>query len=138
MRLITCVFIPLAAFSNLTRSLRLTDATCRSILENAQATRRQNDILLELLKCQKKENSKLNSYLQAKLPNLGDYFPLKDSPTLARFMDNSDGLFSLRRGEMYNLMLTCVHEKKNIFATSLLNTFFSTEFIMTHTWPTHK
>ena len=120
------------------RSLRVTDSTCRSILENAQATRRQNDILLELLRCQKEENSKLNAYLQAKLPNMGEFFPLKDGETLQRFMDNSDGLFSIRRGEMYNLMFTCVSDKSNLFGTAILKTFFSQNFINTHTWPTYK
>ena len=83
-------------------------------------------------------NDRMNSYLKSKIPNMTEYFPLRDSNSVERFLDNSDGLFNLRRSEFENMLIPCIHEKKNLFGTAVLKAFFSNEFIQTHSWPTQK
>lgn len=91
-----------------------------------------------MLTSQKDENAKVNGYLKTKIPNMAEFFPLKDSESLERFLDSSDGLFHLRRAEFANLLIPCVSEKKNLFGTAVLNSLFSDEFVKTHSWPTNR
>lgn len=120
------------------RNLNGTNAICRSLLEERASDRKQSDVILSLLLEQREENRKLSSFLKAKIPDMNKYFPIKDNETLARFLDESDGLYPLRRAEFYNMVQNCNHDKKNLFATSLLYTCFSEEYIRNHTWPTNK
>lgn len=123
---------------NIQRTVRANNANTRALLLDTQATRKQNDLLIEMFQEHKEENRKMSSYLQARITNLSQYFPLKDSATLELFLDESDGLFPLRRAEFYNWLLPCVTDKKNRFGTAILNTFFTKEFVKTHTWPTYR
>ena len=107
----------------------------KASLEIAEGTRKQNEEIIQLLKQQKVDNQQRNTYLEAKIPDLSHYFPLPDIETLDQFMDKSDGLFPLKRGEFYSLLMSCRHPKKSTFATSLVKTLFSNEFLRITTWP---
>lgn len=130
--------LSLASMNRMNRSIQEAIAYARSIANDTQITRKQNEELLSLVRDQNAKNKKMNSYLMAKVPDMNDYFPLRDSATLDRFLDEWDGLYPLRRSEFYNLLLTCASDKKNLFGTSILNTFFSSEYISSHTWPTNR
>ena len=95
-------------------------------------------MIIKLLLDQKEENKKVRSLVEAKIPDLKEFFPLKDSAALDRFLDQSDGLYPLRRSQFYNMLLLCVHEKQNTFGTSILKAFFSPDYIKTHRWPTYS
>lgn len=120
------------------RGLKNTNSICRSILEVSQGTRKQNDEILSLSKQQKEENKKRNSLLETKVPDLKEYFPVKDSATLRRFLDESDGLFPVRRSLFYDMCHMCVHKKQNLFGTALLRSCFSQEYINSHVWPSKR
>lgn len=124
--------------SSMARGLKVTNSICRSILEVSQGTRKQNDELLTLTKGQKTENQKMNTFLQAKIPDIKKYFPIPDTATLRQFLDDSDGLFALKRSEFYNMCSCCAHEKKNLFGTAVLRNFFAQSYINTHIWPTKR
>lgn len=94
--------------------------------------------MMELLIEEKEENKKLKTYLKSKVPDISNFFPLKNAASVERFLDESDGLFHLRYAEFENMFGPCIHKKKNIFGTSLLNAFFSDEFVKTYSWPTHR
>ena len=89
-----------------------------------------------MVRGQCEDNQKLISQVKIKIPDMSTYFPLPDSATLARFLDESDGMYEHRTAELENLLILCLSNKKNLFGTSLINTFFSTSYINTHSWPT--
>ena len=103
-----------------------------------KALKKQNAELIELVKKDKENNDKVNTYLQAKVPDMSDYFPLKDSAALERFLDTSDGLYPLRRAEFSNMLLNIVDDKPKKIRAGILKSFFALEFIKCHTWPTNR
>ena len=112
-----------------------TNSIVRSNHQDLQAIKKENKTIIELLNKSRDENRKVNSYLQANIPDMKSFFPLQDEEMLQRFLDETDGLFPLRRQEFCNMILPCVTDKKNSFGTAILNTFFSKNFIKTHSWP---
>ena len=94
--------------------------------------------MLALLLEQREENRRLSTFLKAKIPDIKKFFPIQNNQILQQFMDESDGLFPLRRSEFYNFVSSCASDKKNLFATTLLNNCFSDEYIANHVWPTHR
>ena len=107
----------------------------------AEGNRKQNDEIIELLKLQNERSQKMDSYLQAKIPDMGKYFPLKDIETLNNFLDDSDGLYALRRAEFYNYLMCTppeANQKKNLFGTAIIKTLFSNEFLRITTWPANN
>ena len=117
---------------------KIMDAITRTILEISQVNLKKNEEIENLLLEQKNNNKNINSYLMAKIPDMNEFFPLKDDNQLNRFLDNSDGLYPLRRAEFYNMLYNIRTEKKNQFGTAILKTFFSMEYIKTHKWPCNK
>ena len=69
---------------------------------------------------------------------MGKYFPLPDDQTLLRFLDDSEGLYALKRAEFYNHLLKCLSTKKNLFGNHLMKLLFSGNFLKTHAWPTNN
>ena len=117
------------------RNLTHTNSVVRSIQDDTSYTRQQNDVFISLFKKQQEDNQKMRSYIESKIPNIKDYFPLKDDAAIDRFFDKSDGQFELRRSEFYNMLCQFHIDKENLFATSLLRSCFSKKIIKTHTWP---
>ena len=132
-----CNFLS-GSFGKFSKTLRGNNALAKSSLEVAESTRKQNEIIIELLNQQKKDNSNMNAYIQAKIPAMGKYFPLPDVDTLMRFMDDSDGLYSIRRAEFFNYLTNCATNKKNLFGTAIMQTLFSNDFLRVTTWPTNN
>lgn len=128
----------LASLSKMSSKLRLSNDIIRSIKNDTTATRNQNDLLVKMFKEQKEDNQRMNAFLHSKIPDMNDYFPLKDTAAMDRFLDEWDGLYPLKRSEFYNMLINCVSEKPNLFGTAILNTFFSEEFIKTHSWPSAR
>lgn len=120
------------------RTIRLTNTNTRAILLDTSTSKKQNEQILEILANEQHHNGKVRSYLEAKIPDIDEFFPVRDNKTLERFLDESDGLYPLRRSELMNRLYLCSAERKNIFATSVLNSLFSDNYINTHAWPTHK
>ena len=123
------------SFAKFSKSLRGNNAIAKASLEIAESNRKKNDIIIEMLTCQREHNQKMNSYVQAKIPNMNEYFPLPDRQTLLRFLDPSDGLYPLRRAEFYNFLVTNLSNKNNLFGTALMRSLFSGNFLKTQTWP---
>ena len=122
---------------NMSKYLKNTNAIARAVLEDTSATRKQNEVLLSLLTEQRQENRKMCSYIEAQIPDINHYFPVKDDEALNRFFDESDGRYPLRRSEFYNLLMSCLNDKENLMRTSMLKTFFSQKYINTHVWPSY-
>ena len=95
------------------------------------------DAVFEMVQAQRDENQKLMSQVKKKMPSIKSFFPLPDSDTLDRFLDDSDGMFEHRVSQFEDLMMLYVSDKKGQFGTAILNALFSKEYIMTHRWPTN-
>lgn len=119
----------------MTRNLAHTNGVVRSIQDDTTASRRHNEMFIELFQKQQEDNKKMISYLEEKIPDMSDYFPLKNDAALERFMDKSDGFYHLRRAEFYNMLVSHRSNKDNLFATTLMRRCFSKKFIRFHTWP---
>lgn len=117
-------------------NLQGTNAIVRKNFNDIQEIKKQNKIIIEMLQDSKEENRKINTYVQGEIPDIKQFFPLKNDEDIDKFFDNSDGLLNQRRKEFCNMIMPCAHEKKNLFGTALLKKFFSMEFINTHQWPT--
>ena len=110
----------------------------KASLEVAQGTRQQNEKIMEMLETQREDNHKMSSYLEAKIPEMGKKIPLPDMATLNRFVDDSDGVYALRRAELYSFLYSCRTSKKKLFGTSLMKTLFSENFLRNYSWPANN
>lgn len=119
------------------KNLNGSNAICRSLLEQAVANKKQQDVMMSLLIEQRDENRKMSSIFKARIPDINQFFPIKNNDDLARFLDTSDGLYPLRRSEFYNRILSLLSDKNNLFGTALLNSCFSEDYIKNHVWPTN-
>lgn len=130
------VFCFPGAMTSHTRHLRIAYKTIRSIQDDSKYSRAKVDVLISMANDQKEENRELLGRVKAKIPDMSEFFPLPDSKTLDRFLDESDGMYSHRVAQLESMILPCISVKQNLFGTALLNTFFSQEFINSHSWPT--
>ena len=128
----------LASLNSLIWNVRDIQHTLKAVHRDSEANKLQNDLIIQLLKEQRGDSRKMETILQTKVPDLSQYFPLKDSAALERFLDDKDGQYKLRASEFYNLLRCCITDKKNKFSTAILKTFFSPEYIATHSWPTTR
>ena len=119
--------------------MRYANSTLRHVYSDTQETLKQNIKLENMLVEQREENKKLNSFIDAKIPDLKHYFPLKDSESLMNFLDESNPeQYALRRSEFGNWVSNCCSKKKNLFASAMMKAFFDPSFILSHSWPSSR
>lgn len=127
----------LASLKSLSKHQKCTNSIVRAVLEDSQATRKQNDIIIAMQMEQREENRKMTALYTAKTPDINHFFPCKDDAVLERFFDKTDGLYPLKRSEFYNRLMCCVTDK-NVYGTSILRCVFTQEYINSHIWPSER
>lgn len=91
--------------------------------------------VLGLLNEIKDDMKKYSFHMQMDSTDLSEFFPLKNKHDLAKFMDRDHEEWPLRRRGFYHLLFTTVSQTKKKFASGLLHTLFSRNFIKEHKWP---
>lgn len=132
-------FYCLGSLGKQMRGMRRLNGTVRSIHNDTTNTVKQNETIISLLKNQSTTNEKMTSYITSKNPDVGKFFPLPDGATLERFLDESDPeLYKKKMKEFYDLLMTCITDKQNLFGSALMRTLFKDSFVLSHTWPSKQ
>lgn len=129
----------LDSLSKHSRNLRHAHKLIELVYNDTQHNRSQSEKLLNIMSSEREENRKIKSLARTNVPDMTNYFPLKNDESLAKFLDKSDiQQYDLRRAEFQHLIENCKSTKKNRFATGLFKALFSSDYILSHSWPTNR
>ena len=128
-------FIFLGTLGKMRRNMFNTNDIVKCHLDKLGCNDNQLKTIISMLKEIKEDMSKYNYHMKMDSTDISDFFPLKSEGDIKKFMDKSHDEWPLRRRGFYHLLFTTVTKNKKKFATALLHTVFTRDFISNHRWP---
>lgn len=116
------------------RNTQGTYDTVRSVHDKVRRNESDTKMVIDLLREIKSDMRQFTFHMRMDSVDLSEYFPLRNDKDLDRFMNREDEEWPLRRRGFYHLLFNTVTKQKNRFASALLHTLFSRDFIANHRW----